>query len=91
MKVYVPPLSVPGAQSRKNDAILPKWFNSLDTNSTLRQFFIMFPDIKDNEFYITGESYAGKYVPALAHKIHTLNPLASEKISLKVTLAISYL
>ena len=32
-KVYLPPVSVPGAQSRKNDAIPPKWFNSLDTNS----------------------------------------------------------
>jgi len=54
-----------------------------DLYNALRQFFIMFPDIKNNEFYITGESYAGKYVPALAHKIHTLNPLASEKINLK--------
>ena len=30
-----PPVSVPGAQSLKNNAILPKWFNSLDTNSRL--------------------------------------------------------
>ena len=62
-----------------------------DLYNALRQFFVMFPDIKNNEFYITGESYAGKYVPALAHKIHTLNPLASEKINLKVSSATSYL
>ena len=31
--VYVPPVSVLGAQSRKNDTIPQKWFNSLDTNS----------------------------------------------------------
>ena len=31
---FVPPVSVSGAQSWKNDAIPPKWFNSLDTNST---------------------------------------------------------
>ena len=27
---------MPGSQSRKNDAIPPKWFNSLDTNSISR-------------------------------------------------------
>ena len=32
--VYVPPASVSGAQSWKNNVIPPKWFNSLDTNST---------------------------------------------------------
>ena len=37
-KVYASPVSVPGAQSRKNNAIAPKWFYSLDTNSTLRSF-----------------------------------------------------
>ena len=56
-----------------------------DLYNFLRQFFTTFPHIKDNEFYITGESYAGKYIPALAHKIHTLNPLASAKINLKVS------
>ena len=44
----------------------------------------MFPEIAKNDFYVTGESYAGKYVPAIAHKIHTLNPLAKSKINLKV-------
>jgi hypothetical protein len=31
----MPPVSVPGAQSRKNHAISPKGFNSLDTNSRI--------------------------------------------------------
>lgn len=35
----------------------------------VNQFFQLFPNLKLNEFYITGESYAGKYVPALAHTI----------------------
>ena len=34
------PVSVPGAKSRKNDAIPPKWFNSLDTNSSTIGVFL---------------------------------------------------
>ncbi|KAM6202333.1 putative serine carboxypeptidase CPVL [Rhynchocyon petersi] len=51
--------------------------------SALIQFFQLFPEYKENSFYATGESYAGKYVPALAHYIHTLNPTAKLKINLK--------
>ena len=29
------------------------------------------------------QSYAGKYVPAIAHYIHTLNPVTTMKINLK--------
>ena len=36
MSLYGPPVSVPGAQSRKNDAIAPKSLNSLDTNLELQ-------------------------------------------------------
>ncbi|KAI5633506.1 serine carboxypeptidase domain-containing protein [Phthorimaea operculella] len=39
----------------------------------LEQFFTLFPDLKNNEFYITGESYAGKYIPSLAMEIHRRN------------------
>ncbi|XP_023588129.1 probable serine carboxypeptidase CPVL [Trichechus manatus latirostris] len=51
--------------------------------SALIQFFQLFPEYKENDFYATGESYAGKYVPAIAHYIHTLNPMAELKINLK--------
>ena len=34
--IYSPSVSVPGVQSRKNDAIPLKWFNSLYTNSIAR-------------------------------------------------------
>jgi len=37
--------------------------------NALVQFFTLFPDLKANEFYLTGESYAGKYIPALASRI----------------------
>ncbi|RWS05491.1 putative serine carboxypeptidase CPVL-like protein [Leptotrombidium deliense] len=36
----------------------------------LPQFFTMFNELRANDFYEIGESYAGKYVPAIAHKIH---------------------
>ncbi|CAG9767344.1 unnamed protein product [Ceutorhynchus assimilis] len=49
----------------------------------LTQFFTMFPEIQKNEFYVSGESYAGKYLPAIGHFIHKNNPTASVKINLK--------
>lgn len=43
----------------------------------------MFPDLQTNDFYIAGESYAGKYVPALAYTIHQNNPKQKLVINLK--------
>ena len=42
-----------------------------DLYSALQQFFTIFSEQRKNDFYITGESYAGKYVPAIAYKIHS--------------------
>ncbi|KAK7110316.1 probable serine carboxypeptidase CPVL [Littorina saxatilis] len=44
-----------------------------DLYSLLAQFFQIFKEYQDNDFYVTGESYAGKYVPAISYKIHTEN------------------
>lgn len=41
-----------------------------DLFAALRQFFIMFSELRENPFYVTGESYAGKYVPAVSYAIH---------------------
>eukprot|EP00096_Caligus_rogercresseyi_P005149 TRINITY_DN2008_c0_g1_i2.p1 TRINITY_DN2008_c0_g1~~TRINITY_DN2008_c0_g1_i2.p1 ORF type:complete len:477 (+),score=101.64 TRINITY_DN2008_c0_g1_i2:15-1445(+) len=46
-----------------------------DLYEALSQFFLLFPEKQSAEFYITGESYAGKYVPALAAHIHDQNAL----------------
>lgn len=35
----------------------------------LQQFFQVFPHLQSNEFFVSGESYAGKYVPAVGHAI----------------------
>jgi vitellogenic carboxypeptidase-like protein len=48
-----------------------------DLYQALLQFFELFPDLRANEFYVTGESYAGKYVPACAYTIHMQNKIAS--------------
>jgi vitellogenic carboxypeptidase-like protein len=41
-----------------------------DLYNFVLQFFKLFPEYKNREFYIGGQSYAGKYVTALAHRIH---------------------
>ena len=46
-----------------------------DLYDALTQFFQLFNTLKNNDFYVTGESYAGKYVPAISYKIHTSNKL----------------
>jgi len=44
-----------------------------DLYEALLQFFMVFPEYRSRDFYVMGESYAGKYVPALSYKIHTEN------------------
>ncbi|CAG9790103.1 unnamed protein product [Diatraea saccharalis] len=51
--------------------------------SFVTQFLKLFSELQKNEFFITGESYGGKYVPALAYKIHKMNPTAEIKVNLK--------
>ncbi|CAH1237866.1 CPVL [Branchiostoma lanceolatum] len=51
--------------------------------NALLQFYQIYPDFHKNDFYITGESYAGKYVPALSYKIHMENPTAKFKVNFK--------
>lgn len=40
-----------------------------DLASAVRQFFQLFPELNENDFYVTGESYAGKYIPACAYHL----------------------
>ncbi|XP_037042480.1 venom serine carboxypeptidase-like [Bradysia coprophila] len=39
----------------------------------LLQFFKLFPEYRARDFFVAGESYGGKYVPAVSHKIHSEN------------------
>lgn len=51
--------------------------------SFLVSFFEMYEDLASNDFYLTGESYAGKYLPLFTKKI-----LENSVINLKGTLMI---
>eukprot|EP01112_Ceratiomyxa_fruticulosa_P024067 TRINITY_DN954_c0_g1_i1.p1 TRINITY_DN954_c0_g1~~TRINITY_DN954_c0_g1_i1.p1 ORF type:complete len:446 (+),score=64.93 TRINITY_DN954_c0_g1_i1:218-1555(+) len=44
-----------------------------DLYQFITQFFTQFPQYQNLPFYISGESYAGHYVPAIANKIVTAN------------------
>ncbi|MCO5601679.1 hypothetical protein L7F22_055802 [Adiantum nelumboides] len=46
---------------------------SEDVYSFLQAFFEAHPEFRENELYITGESYAGHYVPAVTSRIHQGN------------------
>ena len=54
-----------------------------DLYTLLIQFFQISHEYASCDFYATGESYAGKYIPAIVYKIHTENPQAKLKIKLK--------
>ena len=41
--------------------------------AALRAFYVKFPHLANNEFFITGESYAGRYIPQLASLILDAN------------------
>ncbi|CAI0410932.1 unnamed protein product [Linum tenue] len=38
-----------------------------------KAFFTEHPELAENDFYITGESYAGHYIPAFASRVHKGN------------------
>ncbi|XP_066600490.1 venom serine carboxypeptidase [Prorops nasuta] len=54
-----------------------------DVHTALVQFFQLFPELQKNDFFVTGESYGGKYVPAVSHAIKDYNIKATKKINLK--------
>jgi vitellogenic carboxypeptidase-like protein len=37
------------------------------------RFYRIFPELLQSKLYLTGESYAGKYIPAFAYQIHKVN------------------
>ncbi|KND03729.1 uncharacterized protein SPPG_01188 [Spizellomyces punctatus DAOM BR117] len=58
---------------------------SRDLCTFLLKFYEIFPEQLESSLFLTGESYAGKYVPHFASAIHTFNRLSEHptKIPLK--------
>lgn len=55
-----------------------------DNLDVLVDFFTnKFPEYLANPFYLSGESYAGKYIPDLAKAIYSNNLISDLKINLK--------
>jgi len=54
-----------------------------NSHQFLLNWFNAFPEYKDNEFFISGESYAGVYVPTLAQEILHGNSDPNNHINLK--------
>lgn len=55
-----------------------------DLYEAISQIFTMFPKLQTHPFFITGESYAGKYVPALAYTIHLKKTAKNEKVPINL-------
>ena len=49
----------------------------------MKSFFKLFPELAEKETYLTGESYAGIYIPYLARRIFEHNDAGNEFINLK--------
>jgi cathepsin A (carboxypeptidase C) len=58
---------------------------SSDLSHFMQEFVKKYPKFHNNDFYIFGESYAGHFVPATAHKIMSMNHArnSGEYIALK--------
>ena len=55
-----------------------------DNLKALLDFFEKFPEWRSNDFYVTGESYGGIYVPILAYHILEYNKGAEESKKIKL-------
>ncbi len=56
-----------------DDLIANDTTTARDNLVAMRMFFDKFPQFRRNDFYISGESYAGIYIPTLAKAILDFN------------------
>ncbi|GBF95389.1 serine carboxypeptidase-like enzyme [Raphidocelis subcapitata] len=57
------------------DSVSREGVVSADMLDFLQEFFEAHPEIADNDFYVSGESYAGHYAPAVANRIYRAREL----------------
>ena len=67
----------------KADYITDDNQTAADNLAALEVFFQGYPEYANNNFFITGESYAGIYVPTLAYAIHEATQAGTTSINLK--------
>jgi carboxypeptidase C (cathepsin A) len=60
--------------------------SSIDNLEALLSFFEKFPMFLGNDLYLSGESYAGVYVPYLAIRIHEYNSWVKREITPSILL-----
>jgi hypothetical protein len=57
----------------KNTRVMASWVLFNCSKLPFQVFFKKHPEFAKNDFYITGESYAGHYIPAFASRVHQGN------------------
>eukprot|EP00238_Polyblepharides_amylifera_P015592 CAMPEP_0196573886 /NCGR_PEP_ID=MMETSP1081-20130531/3705_1 /TAXON_ID=36882 /ORGANISM="Pyramimonas amylifera, Strain CCMP720" /LENGTH=454 /DNA_ID=CAMNT_0041891733 /DNA_START=28 /DNA_END=1392 /DNA_ORIENTATION=- len=60
-----------------NDTVHNEQEVAEDMYAFMQEFYTRFPAMRDLEFFITGESYAGHYIPAISHRIVQGNTAAA--------------
>lgn len=63
----------------QNDIKIDDDIAAKDNLNALLSFYLKFPEFKNRDFYISGESYAGIYIPMLALEIINYNKIEIEK------------
>jgi len=69
MLYFETPVGVGFSYSESNDYACDDDRSANENRAAIENFFELYPEFKNNKFFITGESYAGVYVPTLAEAI----------------------
>ncbi|XP_044755656.1 venom serine carboxypeptidase-like [Coccinella septempunctata] len=57
---------------------------SAELFQAIQQFFQLFPELRKNDFFITGESYGGHYIPSISHYILRANRGLPERLKVNL-------
>jgi len=77
------PAGVGFSYAKNGSVASDDYIQSQNTYGFLLNFFKAYPEYSKNDFFVTGESYAGIYVPTLANRIVDGNAAGKPYINLK--------